>query len=439
MTIDTSPDAPIPSVLSKLDEIRKASAWPPTPIGTTSGGSWRSSRDRPPSELRPAAPSARSARPARRHRRSPPSAPTNRTALLELLTAERLGDLGIPARAALASALQRGRTGSLDEQALRRLWLGTRGADVTRLKNALDGRGGYRDLHQLFYHDIDDDALREELLAHFAREAVSASRCSLSRSSSVSVREVKILSDIDDTFYAELEGRPVPEEDRLSRRPAVLLRSSTAALAPRRGGPAIGPSSPPAPATASASSRTRRSRRSPSAASSPPACSRARSPPHRQRRSRRRSSRTSSSTPAAVLRSTISSSSATAGEGDIHFGQRMLGLALGGGEGDASSTTWSLHLDLARRELATSGVHLFDTYIGAALVRHRARPPRLRGRGRVAEATIAAFAAILSRRQADQETRRLGDVARARRRPAERGAAAFAADRTAVKGQGGIG
>src|SRR5262245_45444118 len=40
--------------------------------------------------------------------------PDNYTALIRLLTQDRVADLSIPARAMLASALQRGRTGSRD-------------------------------------------------------------------------------------------------------------------------------------------------------------------------------------------------------------------------------------------------------------------------------------------------------------------------------------
>src|SRR4029077_2471487 len=96
--------------------------------------------------------------------------PDKRAALLRLLAIERLGDLRVAERAALVAALQRGRTGALAERAVRDVCLGTRGADLTQLKNALDGGGSYRDLQELLYHDIDDAGLRREILAHIAGE-----------------------------------------------------------------------------------------------------------------------------------------------------------------------------------------------------------------------------------------------------------------------------
>ncbi len=52
--------------------------------------------------------------------------PRNRTALLELLTADRLEHLGTRARAAVVAALQRGRTGAAAERSIRLVLVGTR-------------------------------------------------------------------------------------------------------------------------------------------------------------------------------------------------------------------------------------------------------------------------------------------------------------------------
>lgn len=113
--------------------------------------------------------------------------PDNRTALLSLLCEERLADLSARARAALIGALQRGRTSSADERAIRRIFLGTRGAMLTELKNAVD-EGDHRDLQQLVFRDVDDGDLRAEILAHIEAEAAPRA-------------DLKILSDIDDTLY----------------------------------------------------------------------------------------------------------------------------------------------------------------------------------------------------------------------------------------------
>ncbi|UQA58317.1 phosphatase domain-containing protein [Polyangium aurulentum] len=124
--------------------------------------------------------------------------PDNRTALLRLLTVTRLGDLDIPARAALVRSLQKGVTSGIFERAVRDVLVGTRGPDLLRLKASIDAGGSRHDLHALLFCDLDDEALREEILAHFAAEA------------KVPSPEIKILSDIDDTFYANWKDRRYP-------------------------------------------------------------------------------------------------------------------------------------------------------------------------------------------------------------------------------------
>lgn len=116
--------------------------------------------------------------------------PQHQADLLVLLAKARLAHLSVDARAALVSALQGGSTSEQDERAIRDVFVGTRGADLTALKNAIDAGGDHRDLEQLVFHDIDDAALRDEVLAHIAREAAAAP-----------AGELKVLSDIDDTLY----------------------------------------------------------------------------------------------------------------------------------------------------------------------------------------------------------------------------------------------
>jgi hypothetical protein len=389
MTIDATPDAPIPSVLRKLDEIRQRMAShtdrrDERRILEILAGSTAAELD----ELLvlldlPALLGDVDDRLL---------GPDNRAALLELLTAERLGDLGVPARAALASALQRGRTGRRDEQALRRLWLGTRGADVTRLKNALDGRGRYHDLHQLFYHDIDDGDLREELLAHIAAEAVPTG-------------EVKILSDIDDTFYANWKDARYPKKTVY---PGVLQFYAELDRGP---GPEPGPAGDLTFVTAR--------------------------PGHRLGLVEDATLRALAAR--GQLAATVLAGSFTrlignraiaekklenfleyrrlypeygfvfvgdSGQGDIHFGQRMLELA------PASVRAIFIHdvvatPERARQELAVSGVHLFDTYLGAAAVALERALLGPEGAARVAEAALEAFAAIPFPSRDGREPRRL--------------------------------
>lgn len=90
--------------------------------------------------------------------------------------------------AAQITALQRGRTSRRDEQAIAELFLCTTAAALTALKNAVDAGEDYRTLHQLVYHDLDDSSIRARILEHFRAHARPSGA-------------LKILSDIDDTFY----------------------------------------------------------------------------------------------------------------------------------------------------------------------------------------------------------------------------------------------
>lgn len=97
--------------------------------------------------------------------------------------------------------LQRGRTGSAAEAEIQELLLDTHGSDLTALKNALDEGDDHRDLVQLVYSDIDDSTIRSSILVHFQHEAASAPAHGL-----------KVLSDIDDTFYANWADERFPKK-----------------------------------------------------------------------------------------------------------------------------------------------------------------------------------------------------------------------------------
>lgn len=125
--------------------------------------------------------------------------PDNRTALVKLLTHDRLGDLAVGSRVALINAFQNGSTDGLRERGIRDVFLGTKGKDLTALKNGVDGGSDYHDLQQLVFHDIDDSKIRAEILSHIQREAVPTG-------------ESKVLSDIDDTFYENLKDTRFPKK-----------------------------------------------------------------------------------------------------------------------------------------------------------------------------------------------------------------------------------
>ncbi|MCC6558682.1 MAG: hypothetical protein IT372_37580 [Polyangiaceae bacterium] len=109
------------------------------------------------------------------------------------------GAEAIRLRAARVAELQRGSTSAAEEAEIVEIFLCTRGADLTALKNAIDAGGDHLDLQQLVFHDIDDDGRRAALLDHFAREAVPCG-------------EIKILSDIDDTIYANWKDGRYPKK-----------------------------------------------------------------------------------------------------------------------------------------------------------------------------------------------------------------------------------
>lgn len=116
--------------------------------------------------------------------------PKNRTKLYELLTISRLAELTVGARVVLINALQQGRTGRKDEEAIRNVFLGTKGRDLTALKNGIDAGEDYRDLQQLIFSDIDRRRIRNKILDHIRAQGAG-----------LSLSAVKALSDIDDTFY----------------------------------------------------------------------------------------------------------------------------------------------------------------------------------------------------------------------------------------------
>lgn len=127
--------------------------------------------------------------------------PDNLTTLLESLCVTRAPELGLPVRAALIHALQKGDTHGLAERMVRALFLGLRGRELSEFKNLLDGRGNSHDLQQLLFHDVDDARIRQDILAHIDKEAAAAPS-----------GENKVLSDIDDTFLANWKDERYPSK-----------------------------------------------------------------------------------------------------------------------------------------------------------------------------------------------------------------------------------
>ncbi len=129
--------------------------------------------------------------------------PDNRTAFLNLLSKERLADLTVESRAKLIGTLQYHKTDALDEKTVLEVFLGTKGADLTKLKKAIDHGGDHRDLQNLVFHDIDDLQIRKELV-DYLREQGAIARTKLKKV------PVNVFSDIDDTFYRSLNDHRYP-------------------------------------------------------------------------------------------------------------------------------------------------------------------------------------------------------------------------------------
>lgn len=124
--------------------------------------------------------------------------PANRQQARDLLV-ERLGDLGVEARANLAYGLQAGGTSEADAEAIRAVLTSAHGEQLTRLKNAMNMRIDRHDLEGLVFGDIRQPGIRQDILAHIADQAAA-----------VTPGEAKILCDIDDTVMASLHDRRFP-------------------------------------------------------------------------------------------------------------------------------------------------------------------------------------------------------------------------------------
>ena len=119
---------------------------------------------------------------------------------LRALLISRIGELSIEAQANVAYGMQAGITDKADEDAIKRVFLARHGEDLTRLKNQMNARTDAHDLEGLVFGDVDDEAIRQEILDHIAREAAT-----------LSIEATKVLCDIDDTVVCALHDRRYPK------------------------------------------------------------------------------------------------------------------------------------------------------------------------------------------------------------------------------------
>lgn len=132
--------------------------------------------------------------------------PDHRTQIVQLLTMDRIAHLSLDTRVQLVRAMQRGSTRVVFECGIRNIFLASTGDELRQLRNDFNLSDSYRDLPRLIFKDIDDRAIREEILAHIKNNAVE-------------IDQVKILSDIDDTVFARLHDKRYPGKTRY---PGVL-------------------------------------------------------------------------------------------------------------------------------------------------------------------------------------------------------------------------
>jgi hypothetical protein len=110
-------------------------------------------------------------------------------------------NLSIAARADLITQLQIGCTSHAEELEIQDIFLATHERDLTELKNLIDGGDDFHDLLQLIEHDIDDPQIRKTICDHIAREGA------LVRAGAGYVPALKVLSDIDDTVVSKFYDR----------------------------------------------------------------------------------------------------------------------------------------------------------------------------------------------------------------------------------------
>ncbi|HSN43667.1 MAG TPA: phosphatase domain-containing protein [Propionibacteriaceae bacterium] len=130
--------------------------------------------------------------------------PDNRTVLLTLLGQERRDALTVANQARVIHALQTGRTDRAVEEVIADALCSRRGLELTALKNELNLRGDEHDLEGLVFLDVDSPDIRTRILDHFASEASALIREGQGR-------DVKVLSDIDDTAFSKLHEKRYPK------------------------------------------------------------------------------------------------------------------------------------------------------------------------------------------------------------------------------------
>ncbi|WP_394838237.1 App1 family protein [Pendulispora rubella] len=297
---------------------------------------------------------------------------------------DALAALNVAERAQLIDALQRGRTGRDEEQFVRDIFIATTGDALGALKDAIDDGSSYRDLHQLLYRDIDDAAVRAAILAHFRTTAGEAP----------AAPSFKVLSDIDDTFYANWKD---------TRYPKKTVYPGVVAFYEALGGGLVFVSARPGDRTGFVENAAIASLRARGIAKCTVLCG---SFSHLLGNDRIAAKKYENFVEFRALyphhRFVFVGDS---GQGDIAFGEMLLGDAEASGVQAVFIHDVVATPEARRRELAEKRIHLFDTYTGAAMAAHASGVLDLEGVSRVARATTEELAAVPFATPAQREAR----------------------------------
>ncbi|CAK9021286.1 Uncharacterized protein SCF082_LOCUS15276 [Durusdinium trenchii] len=140
------------------------------------------------------------------------------------LVMDRHEDLSTVSKATVVHAMQR--VGTLkfftnEQRLIVSLFTGTKGTELTLLKNLTDSSGDFNNLFKLVFTDISSKGLQRKILEHIEREGQAAKEVNDDRG----YFPIKICSDVDDTLYASGGNFPAGADKRFPRHcvyPGVL-------------------------------------------------------------------------------------------------------------------------------------------------------------------------------------------------------------------------
>lgn len=122
----------------------------------------------------------------------------HRPQAVDLLLRERIDELSLESMAEVISAMHKGRTSRHAQEAIVEVLTSHTGEDFDTLKNLLNATADHHDLEHLVFEDLDED-LSDQLLEHIAEQAGDNDG-----------GDIRVLSDIDDTVKCVIHDRRYP-------------------------------------------------------------------------------------------------------------------------------------------------------------------------------------------------------------------------------------